>query len=72
MVNSDAGSDGKQIVDGLVSGLNPDQFEVRVLSADEANGGIGQGEGLRSGADTRPTSRRSCRRWRRERCARVR
>jgi uncharacterized phage infection (PIP) family protein YhgE len=36
-VNADAGTDGKQIVDGLVSGLNRDQFDVRVLSADEAN-----------------------------------
>lgn len=37
VVNSDAGADGKQIVDGLMSGLNPDEFDVRVLSADEAN-----------------------------------
>jgi len=36
VVNADAGSSGKEVVDGLVSGLNPDQFDVRVLSADEA------------------------------------
>jgi YhgE/Pip-like protein len=37
VVNQDAGPEGKQVVDGLVSGLNPDQFDVRVLSADEAD-----------------------------------
>ncbi|HET6732210.1 YhgE/Pip domain-containing protein [Mycobacterium sp.] len=37
VVNADAGPDGKQIVDGLVSGLNRDEFDVRVLSTDEAN-----------------------------------
>src|SRR3954469_3265473 len=36
VVNQDAGPSGKQIVDGLVSGLNAKQFDVRVLSADEA------------------------------------
>jgi uncharacterized phage infection (PIP) family protein YhgE len=36
VVNSDTGPSGKQIVDGLVSGLNAEQFDVRVLSADEA------------------------------------
>ena len=36
VVNADAGPSGKQIVDGLVSGLNPDQFDVRVLTPDEA------------------------------------
>ena len=41
VVNSDAGPDGKQIVDGLVSGLNRDEFDVRVLSADEANTQLG-------------------------------
>ena len=44
IVNSDAGADGKQIVDGLVSGLNPDQFEVKVLSEDEAKGQLGRAE----------------------------
>jgi YhgE/Pip-like protein len=37
VVNEDAGPYGKQIVDGLVSGLNADEFDVRVLSADEAH-----------------------------------
>jgi YhgE/Pip-like protein len=37
VVNSDAGPEGKQIADGLVSGLNHHQFDVRVLSADEAH-----------------------------------
>jgi YhgE/Pip-like protein len=36
VVNQDTGATGKQIVDGLVSGLDPGQFDVRVLSADEA------------------------------------
>ena len=36
VVNSDAGPTGKQIVDGLTSGLNRDQFDVRVLTPDEA------------------------------------
>jgi YhgE/Pip-like protein len=36
VVNADSGPDGKQIVDGLVSGLNADEFDVRVLSAADA------------------------------------
>lgn len=44
VVNSDAGADGKQIVDGLVSGLNPDQFDVKVLSEDEARAQLGRAE----------------------------
>jgi YhgE/Pip-like protein len=36
VVNEDSGPYGKQIVDGLVSGLNADEFDVRVLSADDA------------------------------------
>ena len=51
VVNSDAGADGKQIVDGLVSGLNAEQFDVRVLSADEARRS-GQGGNLRTCPDT--------------------
>jgi YhgE/Pip-like protein len=37
VVNADAGPTGKQIVDGLTSGLNADQFDVRVLPAAEAD-----------------------------------
>jgi YhgE/Pip-like protein len=36
VVNEDSGPYGKQIVDGLVSGLNADEFDVRMLSADDA------------------------------------
>jgi YhgE/Pip-like protein len=36
VVNSDTGPSGKQVVDGLTAGLNPEQFDVRVLPADEA------------------------------------
>jgi hypothetical protein len=48
VVNEDAGPYGKQIVDGLVSGLNADEFDVRVLSADEAHRQL---DGVRPGAD---------------------
>jgi YhgE/Pip-like protein len=41
VVNQDSGPDGKQVVDGLVSGLNREQFDVRVLSADEADRQLG-------------------------------
>jgi YhgE/Pip-like protein len=36
VANSDAGPTGKQVVDGLTSGLNRDQFDVRVLTQAEA------------------------------------
>lgn len=36
VVNEDAGPDGAQIADGLVSGLDRSKFDVRVLSAEEA------------------------------------
>jgi uncharacterized phage infection (PIP) family protein YhgE len=36
VVNSDAGPSGKQVVDGLMSGLNSDQFDVRQLTSAEA------------------------------------
>jgi hypothetical protein len=36
VVNEDAGQTGAQIVDGLVSGLDKNKFDVRVLSTDEA------------------------------------
>src|SRR4051795_6879003 len=38
VVNSDTGPSGKQIVDGLVSGLNRDEFDVRVLTTEQASG----------------------------------
>jgi YhgE/Pip-like protein len=41
VVNSDTGATGKQIVDGLVKGLNAEQFEVRVVSAEEAERQMG-------------------------------
>ncbi len=36
VVNEDAGPTGKQIVDGLVAGLDKNKFDVRVVSHDEA------------------------------------
>jgi YhgE/Pip-like protein len=36
VVNSDAGPTGKQVVDGLTSGLNRDEFDVRVLTSEQA------------------------------------
>ncbi|KUH84853.1 hypothetical protein AU187_18415 [Mycobacterium sp. IS-1556] len=44
VVNADAGPAGKQIVDGLTSGLDPEQFDVRVLTADEAERQLGTAE----------------------------
>ena len=41
VVNQDAGTSGAQIVEGLVSGLNSEQFDVQVLSADEASAQLG-------------------------------
>jgi YhgE/Pip-like protein len=41
VVDSDAGPTGKQIVDGLTSGLNSEQFDLRVLSAEEAERQLG-------------------------------
>jgi YhgE/Pip-like protein len=41
VVNQDAGSSGQQIVEGLVSGLNSEQFDVQVLSAGEASSQLG-------------------------------
>jgi uncharacterized phage infection (PIP) family protein YhgE len=43
-VNEDTGSTGEQIVDGLVTGLDPDQFDVRVLSASDAASKLGTAE----------------------------
>ncbi|OMC55816.1 hypothetical protein A5747_11380 [Mycobacterium sp. IS-836] len=36
VVNEDAGPAGKQIVDGLVAGLDKDKFDIRVVTHDEA------------------------------------
>src|ERR1700722_12468267 len=36
VVNEDAGTAGGQIVDGLVSGLDKNKFDVKVVSHDEA------------------------------------
>src|ERR1700753_3345341 len=36
VVNEDAGTTGTKIVDGLVSGLDKNKFDVRVISHDEA------------------------------------
>jgi len=36
VVNQDAGPAGKQIVDGLVAGLDMNKFDIRVVSHDEA------------------------------------
>ena len=36
VVNEDAGPAGKQIVDGLVAGLDKDKFDIKVVSHDEA------------------------------------
>ncbi|CFI14387.1 transmembrane protein [Mycobacterium tuberculosis] len=36
LVNEDAGPAGQQIVDGLVSGLDKNKFDIRVVSPDEA------------------------------------
>jgi YhgE/Pip-like protein len=44
VVNSDAGPSGQQVVDGLTSGLNHDQFDVRVLTPDEANSQLGRAQ----------------------------
>ncbi|HEX2285631.1 MAG TPA: DUF3533 domain-containing protein [Mycobacterium sp.] len=44
VVNQDTGSSGQQIVDGLVTGLDPDEFDVRVLSASEAASQLGTAE----------------------------
>lgn len=44
VVNSDEGPSGKQVVDGLTSGLNSDQFDVRVLTSDEAADQMGRAE----------------------------
>ncbi|KUH99435.1 ABC transporter permease [Mycobacterium sp. IS-3022] len=44
IVNADAGPAGKQIVDGLTSGLDSEQFDVRVLTADEAERQLGTAE----------------------------
>jgi YhgE/Pip-like protein len=44
VVNSDAGPSGKQVVDGLVSGLNHDEFDVRVLTPEEANAQLGRAQ----------------------------
>jgi YhgE/Pip-like protein len=41
VVNADAGPSGKQVVDALTSGLNHDQFDVRVLTPDEATRQLG-------------------------------
>ena len=44
VVNSDAGPTGAQVVDGLTSGLNHDQFDVRVLTSDEAANQLGRAQ----------------------------
>ncbi|BBY44309.1 YhgE/Pip domain-containing protein [Mycolicibacterium celeriflavum] len=44
VVNADVGPAGKQIVDGLTSGLDSEQFDVRVLTADEAERQLGTAE----------------------------
>jgi YhgE/Pip-like protein len=44
VVNSDAGPSGKQVVDALTSGLNHDQFDVRVLTPDEASSQLGKAQ----------------------------
>lgn len=36
VVNDDAGPSGRQIVDGLAATMDPDKFDIRVLSATEA------------------------------------
>lgn len=41
VVNSDAGPSGKEVVDGLTSGLNRDEFDVRVLTPEQANTQLG-------------------------------
>lgn len=42
VVNQDTGPTGKQIVDGLVSGLDRNQFDVRELSSEEADEQLGK------------------------------
>jgi YhgE/Pip-like protein len=37
VVNSDAGPSGQQVVDGLKSGLNSNEFDVRALTSEEAD-----------------------------------
>jgi YhgE/Pip-like protein len=44
VVNSDAGPSGKQVVDALTSGLNHDQFDLRVLTPDEAASQLGRAQ----------------------------
>ena len=44
VVNADAGPSGKQVVDGLTSGLDHDEFDVRVLTTDEANSQLGRAQ----------------------------
>lgn len=51
LVNEDAGPAGQQIVDGLVSGLDKNKFDIRVVSPDEARAARHRG-GVRLGADT--------------------
>lgn len=44
VVNSDAGPSGADVVDGLTSGLDPKQFDVRVLTPDEAADQLGRAQ----------------------------
>ena len=44
VVNSDSGPTGKQVVDALTTGLDPDQFDVRVLTEDEAADQLGRAQ----------------------------
>jgi YhgE/Pip-like protein len=44
VVNADAGPSGKQVVDGLESRLNRDEFDVRVLTTDEATAQLGRAQ----------------------------
>ena len=57
VVNPDAGPDGKQIADGLVSGLDSRRFDVRVLSAEEADRPAGLRARSTASCRSRPTSR---------------
>lgn len=43
VVNEDAGPYGEQVVEGLRSGLDSDEFDVRVLSAEDADEQLGTG-----------------------------
>jgi uncharacterized phage infection (PIP) family protein YhgE len=70
VVNEDACPTGGQIVDGLMSGLDRNKFDVRVLSAADAQHQLHRA-GLRRGRYRR-TSLRSCSRSRRVHRSRVR